>query len=42
VPAIVVRAAHYRLTDRDLDELAALRRALDDISAPSWWAAEAG
>jgi len=42
IPDFVVRALEGRLTPRDLVQLELLRRGLDGISAPRWWAAEAG
>ena len=39
-PDIVVRAANHRLTPRDLVQLETLRRGLDGISAPRWWAGD--
>ena len=42
IPDFVVRALEGRLTPRDLVQLELLRRGLDGISAPRWWAAQAG
>ena len=42
MPALVVRTLEGRLTPRDLVQLELLRRGLDGIAAPRWWAAEAG
>ena len=41
LPPICVRAAESRLTQRDGVQLELLRKGLDGISAPGWWAAEA-
>jgi hypothetical protein len=41
LPAICVHAIEHRLTPRALIDLEALRRALDGITAPRWWDAEA-
>jgi hypothetical protein len=42
IPAVVARAIERRLTSRDLAESEELRKGLDDIRAPRWWADEAG
>jgi hypothetical protein len=41
IPPMVVRAVEHRLTPLDLVELEELRKCLDDIRAPGWWADEA-
>jgi hypothetical protein len=42
VPPLVRRAVGHRLTPGDLAALEELRKGLDDIRAPRWWADEAG
>ena len=42
VPDIVLRAQGDRLTPGHLVQLETLRHGLDHISAPRWWAADAG